>query len=51
MLDSSGNPMGIASLNMLKNGQLGGTLNMNYATMNGVRIRPDSLGNVIADGG
>lgn len=51
MLDSSGNPMGIASLNMLKNGQLGGTLNMNYATMNGVHIRPDSLGNVIADGG
>ena len=51
MLDSSGNPMGIATLSMLKNGQLGGVLNMNYATMNGVRIRTDSLNNVVADGG
>ena len=51
MLDSSGNPMGIATLGMLKNGQLGGVLNMNYATMNGVRIRTDSLNNVVADGG
>lgn len=51
MLDSSGDPMGIATLSMLKNGQLGGVLNMNYATMNGVRIRTDSLNNVVADGG
>lgn len=51
MLDSSGNPMSMATLGMLGSGRLGGMMDLNNASMNGAMISPDAVNKIVLDGG
>lgn len=51
LLDAEGHGMSNATLQQLKEGRFAGQLNINHATMGGVRISPNGVNNVLISGG